>query len=180
MLFRSLQGLRPLVCANLPYNITTPVLRTLVEARRFEAVTVMVQREVALRIAARPGTADYGAFSVYMQYHTEPEVLFDVPSACFIPAPKVMSAVVRCKVRSAPAVNPACGEEFFFRTVRGAFALRRKTLSNSLSSAFGELGKAAVGEAIAACGLPGSVRGEALGIEELAALADGLYQALRA
>ena len=177
---QKLQGLRPLVCANLPYNITTPVLRTLVEARRFEAVTVMVQREVALRIAARPGTADYGAFSVYMQYHTEPEVLFDVPSACFIPAPKVMSAVVRCKVRSAPAVNPACGEEFFFRTVRGAFALRRKTLSNSLSSAFGELGKAAVGEAIAACGLPGSVRGEALGIEELAALADGLYQALRA
>ena len=134
---QKLQGLRPLVCANLPYNITTPVLRTLVEARRFEAVTVMVQREVALRIAARPGTADYGAFSVYMQYHTEPEVLFDVPSACFIPAPKVMSAVVRCKVRSAPAVNPACGEEFFFRTVRGAFALRRKTLANSLSSAFG-------------------------------------------
>ena len=177
---QKLQGLRPLVCANLPYNITTPVLRTLVEARRFEAITVMVQREVALRIAARPGTADYGAFSVYMQYHTEPEVLFDVPSACFIPAPKVTSAVVRCKARSAPAVNPACGEEFFFRTVRGAFALRRKTLSNSLASAFGELGKAAIGEAIAACGLPGSIRGEALGMEELAALADGLYQALRA
>ena len=165
---------------SLPYNITTPVLRTLVEARRFEAVTVMVQREVALRIAARPGTADYGAFSVYMQYYTQPEVLFDVPSACFIPAPKVTSAVVRCKARSAPAVNPACGEEFFFRTVRGAFALRRKTLSNSLASAFGELDKAAVGEVIAACGLPGSIRGEALGMEELAALADGLYQALRA
>ncbi|MDE7011215.1 MAG: 16S rRNA (adenine(1518)-N(6)/adenine(1519)-N(6))-dimethyltransferase RsmA [Oscillospiraceae bacterium] len=174
------QGLRPLVCANLPYNITTPVLRALVEARRFEAVTVMVQREVALRIAARPGTADYGAFSVYMQYHTQPEVLFDVPSACFIPAPKVTSAVVRCKARSAPAVNPDCGEEFFFRTVRGAFALRRKTLSNSLASAFGELDKAAVGEVIAACGLPGSIRGEALGMEELAALADGLYQALQA
>ena len=177
---QKLQGLRPLVCANLPYNITTPVLRALVEARRFEAVTVMVQREVALRIAARPGTAGYGAFSVYMQYHTQPEVLFDVPSACFIPAPKVTSAVVRCKARSAPAVNPACGEEFFFRTVRGAFALRRKTLSNSLASAFGELDKAAVGEVIAACGLPGSIRGEALGMEELAALADGLYQALRA
>ena len=177
---QKLQGLRPLVCANLPYNITTPVLRALVEARRFEAVTVMVQREVALRIAARPGTADYGAFSVYMQYHTQPEVLFDVPSACFIPAPKVTSAVVRCKARSVPAVNPACGEDFFFRTVRGAFALRRKTLSNSLASAFGELDKAAVGEVIAACGLPGSIRGEALGMEELAALADGLYQALRA
>ena len=173
---QKLHGLRPLVCANLPYNITTPVLRVLIETRRFEAITVMVQREVALRLAARPGTADYGAFSVYMQYHTEPEVLFDVPPSCFIPAPKVTSAVVRCRVRSAPAVSPACGEEFFFRTVRGAFALRRKTLANSLASAFGELDKAAIGEVIAACGLPASVRGEALGMEELAALADKLYQ----
>ncbi len=173
---QKLHGLRPLVCANLPYNITTPVLRVLIEARRFEAITVMVQREVALRLAARPGTADYGAFSVYMQYHTEPEVLFDVPPSCFIPAPKVTSAVVRCRVRSAPAVSPACGEEFFFRTVRGAFALRRKTLANSLASAFGELDKSAIGEVIAACGLPASVRGEALGMEELAALADKLYQ----
>ncbi|MCI8419694.1 MAG: ribosomal RNA small subunit methyltransferase A [Oscillospiraceae bacterium] len=173
---QKLHGLRPLVCANLPYNITTPVLRVLIETRRFEAITVMVQREVALRLAARPGTADYGAFSVYMQYHTEPEVLFDVPPSCFIPAPKVTSAVVRCRVRSAPAVSPACGEEFFFRTVRGAFALRRKTLANSLTSAFGELDKSAIGEVIAACGLPASVRGEALGMEELAALADKLYQ----
>ena len=173
---QKLHGLRPLVCANLPYNITTPVLRVLIEARRFEAITVMVQREVALRLAARPGTADYGAFSVYMQYHTEPEVLFDVPPSCFIPAPKVTSAVVRCRVRSAPAVSPACGEEFFFRTVRVAFALRRKTLANSLASAFGELDKSAIGEVIAACGLPASVRGEALGMEELAALADKLYQ----
>lgn len=173
---QKLHGLRPLVCANLPYNITTPVLRVLIETRRFEAITVMVQREVALRLAARPGTADYGAFSVYMQYHTEPEVLFDVPPSCFIPAPKVTSAVVRCRVRSAPAVSPACGEEFFFRTVRGAFALRRKTLANSLASAFGELDKSAIGEVIAACGLPASVRGEALGMEELAALADKLYQ----
>ena len=173
---QKLHGLRPLVCANLPYNITTPVLRVLIETRRFEAITVMVQREVALRLAARPGTADYGAFSVYMQYHTEPEVLFDVPPSCFIPAPKVTSAVVRCRVRSAPAVSPTCGEEFFFRTVRGAFALRRKTLANSLASAFGELDKSAIGEVIAACGLPASVRGEALGMEELAALADKLYQ----
>ena len=149
------QGLTPLVCANLPYNAATPILGALVEAKRFEAITVMVQREAALRLAAKPGTGDYGALSVYMQYHTQPEILFDVPPECFLPAPKVTSSVIRCQVRREPAVRPACGEEFFFRTVRGAFALRRKTLSNSLSSAFGELGKAAVGEAIAACGLPG-------------------------
>ena len=110
------EGLTPLVCANLPYNITTPVLTVLVESHRFESITVMIQREVALRIAAKPGTGDYGAFSLFMQYYTEPEVLFDVPPECFLPAPKVTSAVLHCRVRKTPAVSPACGEEFFFRT----------------------------------------------------------------
>jgi len=117
------QGLTPLVCANLPYNAATPILGALVEAKRFEAITVMVQREAALRLAAKPGTGDYGALSVYMQYHTQPEILFDVPPECFLPAPKVTSSVIRCQVRREPAVRPACGEEFFFRTVKGAFAL---------------------------------------------------------
>jgi len=175
---QSFPGLTPLVCANLPYNITTPVLRALVEARRFESITVMVQKEVALRLAARPGTGDYGAFSVYMQYHTEPEVLFDVPSSCFLPAPRVTSAVARCRVRKAPPVSPACGEAFFFQTVRAAFALRRKTLANSLLSAFSQLGKERIAAMIAGCGLPHAVRGEALGMEELSALADRLYAAL--
>ena len=80
------QGLTPLVCANLPYNAATPILGALVEAKRFEAITVMVQREAALRLAAKPGTGDYGALSVYMQYHTQPEILFDVPPECFLPA----------------------------------------------------------------------------------------------
>ena len=169
------QGLTPLVCANLPYNITTPALRALVESGRFEAITVMVQREVAQRLAARPGTGDYGAFSVYMQYHTRPEVLFDVPPDCFLPAPRVTSAVVRCRVRPAPAVSPACGEDFFFQVVRAAFAQRRKTLGNSLTSVFGaRLGKDQIAGAIARCGFPPAVRGEALGLEELAALADEL------
>ena len=109
------QGLTPLVCANLPYNAATPILGALVEAKRFEAITVMVQREAALRLAAKPGTGDYGALSVYMQYHTQPEILFDVPPECFLPAPKVTSSVIRCQVRREPAVHPACGEEFFFR-----------------------------------------------------------------
>lgn len=171
-----LAGLRPLVCANLPYNITTPVLTALVEARRFEVITVMIQREVALRIAARPGTGDYGAFSLFMQYHTQPEVLFNVPPSCFLPAPKVTSAVLRCRVRSAPAVSPACGEAFFFRVVRAGFAQRRKTLLNSLSSVFGgQMGKDGLAQAIADCGLDGDVRGERLGLEEFAALADAIF-----
>lgn len=169
------QGLTPLVCANLPYNITSPVLTAFVEARRFEAITVMIQREVALRVTARPGTKDYGVLSVYMQYYTEPEILFDVPPECFLPAPKVTSAVIRCRTREKPTVNPACGEAFFFRTVKAAFALRRKTLCNSLASVF-PLEKEELTEVIAACGLPPTVRGEALGLEEFARLADGLAE----
>ena len=172
-------GLTPLVCANLPYNITTPVLTALVEARRFAAITVMIQREVALRIAAAPGTGDYGAFSLYMQYHTEPEVLFDVPPSCFYPAPKVTSAVLHCTVRTAPPVSPACGEEFLFRVIRAGFAQRRKTLVNSLSSVFGsQLGKEAITSAITACNLDSTIRGERLGLPEFAALADQLYALL--
>ena len=172
-------GLTPLVCANLPYNITTPVLTALVEAKRFEAITVMIQKEVALRIAAKPGTGDYGAFSLFMQYHTEPEVLFDVPPECFLPAPKVTSAVLRCRVRKVPPVSPDCGEDFFFRAVRAAFAQRRKTLLNSLSSVFGgQLSKDTIAAIIAECGFEPTVRGERLGLEEFAKLADGLYKAM--
>ncbi len=174
---QSFPGLTPMVCANLPYNISTHLLTVLLEARRFACLTVMVQKEVAQRISARPGTADYGAFSVYMQYHTEPAVLFDVSPSCFLPAPKVTSAVVRCRVRGTPPVTPACGEEYLFRVVRAAFALRRKTLVNSLMTAFGGLGKEAVAGAVADCGLPPTVRGEALGLEEFARLADALKKA---
>ena len=169
------QGLTPLVCANLPYNITTPVLRVLASCGRFEAMTVMIQREVALRLAARPGTGDYGAFTVFMQYYSQPEILFDVPPDCFLPAPKVTSAVVRCRMRQTPAVSPACGQDFFFRTVRAAFAQRRKTLANSLASVFG-LGRERTAGAISACGLSPTVRGEVLGLEELANLADRLWE----
>lgn len=169
------QGLTPMVCANLPYNITDPVLHALVEAGRFQSITVMIQKEVAQRLAAGPGSKAYGALSVYMQYHTQVALLFDVPPSCFLPAPKVTSAVIRCEKRTAPPVTLACGEDFFFRTVRASFALRRKTLCNSLASVF-PLGKDAIAGVIAACGLPASVRGEALGMEELAALADGLWR----
>ena len=176
---RYFSGLTPLVCANLPYNITTPALRVLVEADRFETITVMVQKEVAQRITAPAGAGDYGAFFVYMQYHTEPELLFDVPPDCFLPRPKVTSAVVRCRTRTAPPVAPVCGKDFFFQTVRAAFALRRKTLRNSLSSVFGgQLDREQIAGVIEDCGFPPSVRGETLGMKEFAALADRLYGAI--
>ena len=161
------QGLTPIACANLPYNITTPAITALIQADCFSAITVMIQREVAKRICAAPGTADYGAFSVYCQYHTSPEYLFEVPPDCFIPAPKVTSAVVRMVPRPAPPEvdDPA----HFFRVVKAAFALRRKTLLNSLSAGLGGQ-REEIAQAIAACGLPPDVRGERLSIPQFAQL----------
>ena len=170
-------GLTPVVCANLPYNITTPALTKLIEAKCFERLTVLIQREVAQRICARPGTAAYGAFSVFMQYHTAPELCFEVAPESFIPRPKVTSAVLRAEVRKTPPVQVA-DEAFFFRVVYAAFALRRKTLVNCLTTAFGALGKEKLTELVVSCGLDANVRGERLGIEEFARLATALQQAL--
>lgn len=169
-------GLRPIVCANLPYNITTPALTAVLEAKCFERLSVLIQREVAQRICARPGTAAYGAFSVFMQYHTEPELCFEVPPEKFLPAPKVTSAVLCAAVRAAPPVEVA-DEAFFFRVVYAAFALRRKTLVNSLMTSFGALGKARLAGIVASCGLPEDVRGERLGLKEFARLAAALREA---
>ena len=160
-------------CANLPYNITTPAVTALIEAKCFFAITVMIQKEVAQRICARPGSKEYGAFSVYCQYYTDPELLFEVPPDCFIPAPKVTSAVVRMVPRPAP--EEVDDPDHFFRVVKGAFALRRKTLLNSLSSVFGgQLSKEQLAQAIAACGLPADVRGERLSIPQFAQLSRAL------
>ena len=165
------QGLRPMACANLPYYITTPILSALLEAECFDSVTVMVQKEVALRIAAKPGTADYGAFSIFCQYYAEPELLFDVPPHCFMPQPKVTSAVIALRVRKELPWN-IDDQDIFFRTVRASFAMRRKTLQNGLASGFPELGKVGAGEVIEAAGLPASVRGETLDIHQFAAIAN--------
>ena len=164
-------GLRPVACANLPYYITSPILTALLEARCFDAVTVMVQKEVAQRIAAKPGTADYSAFTVFCQYYAEPQILFDVPAGCFMPQPKVTSAVITLKVRKELPWDIA-DEKIFFRTVRASFAMRRKTLQNGLASGFPELGKTGAGEVIAACGLPATVRGETLSIRQFAMIAN--------
>ena len=165
-----LGGLRPMACANLPYYITSPILTALLEAECFEAVTVMVQKEVAQRIAAGPGTADYGAFSVFCQYYAQPELLFDVPPHCFLPQPKVTSAVITLRVRQQrPWDIP--DKDLFFRVVRSSFAMRRKKLSNGLASGFPELGKSGAEDVLRACGLPDNVRGETLGIPEFARIA---------
>ncbi len=170
-------GLRPLACANLPYYITSPVLTKLLESRCFDAITVMVQKEVAQRICARAGAPDYSAFSILCQYHAEPELLFDVPASCFVPQPKVTSAVVRLVRRTAP---PAAidSEALFFRTVRASFAMRRKTLLNGLAAGFPQLPKARLAELLAEAGLAPNVRGETLDIRAFAALSNRIGAAL--
>ena len=156
-------------CANLPYNITTPAITALIDAKCFFAITVMIQKEVALRVCAQPGSKDYGAFSVYCQYYTDPELLFEVPPDCFIPAPKVTSAVVRMVPRPAPA--EVDDPDHFFRVVKAAFAQRRKTLLNSLAASLGEQQtKEELAQAIAHCGLPPDIRGERLSILQFAQL----------
>ena len=171
------QGLRPMACANLPYYITSPVLSALLESKCFESITVMVQKEVAQRICAQPGSKDYSAFSLFCQYYAQPEILFDVPPSCFIPQPKVTSAVITLPCRKAPPC-PIADEKLFFRTVRASFAQRRKTLVNGLSSGFGTLSKAQIIACLTAAGLPENVRGETLGIPEFARVAEGIGRVL--
>ena len=165
------QGLHPMACANLPYYITSPILSALLEAQCFDAVTVMVQKEVAQRIAAKPGTADYSAFTVFCQFYAEPELLFDVPAHCFIPQPKVTSAVITLRTRKEIPWE-ILDRDIFFRTVKASFAMRRKKLQNGLAAGFPELGKAGAGEVIGACGLDANVRGETLDIPGFAAIAN--------
>ena len=167
--------LRPMACANLPYYITSPILTALLEAECFDSVTVMVQKEVAQRIAAKPGSADYSAFTVFCQYYAEPELLFDVPAHCFLPQPKVTSAVIQLRVRKARNWD-ILDQDTFFRVVRASFAMRRKKLSNGLASGFPELGKTGAAEVIEAAGFDVNVRGETLSIPEFAKIANEIVR----
>ena len=171
-------GLRPMACANLPYYITSPILTALLEAECFDSVTVMVQKEVAQRIAAQPGSEDYSAFTIFCQYYAEPEILFDVPARCFMPQPKVTSAVVTLRVRNERPWR-VDDQKIFFRIVRASFAMRRKKLTNGLASGFPELGKIGAAEVIAACGFSENVRGETLSIPEFAALSNEITRRLQ-
>ena len=160
-----LPGLSWSVCANLPYSITTPVLTKLYQARCFESIMVMVQQEVARRMCAGAGEKDYGAFSLLTQWYAQPETVFSVGPECFVPRPKVRSAVVRLSMRRTPPAD--VDERAFFRTVRAAFDQRRKTLPNALE---GLCGKERAAEAIRACGFAETVRGERLSLSDFAAL----------
>lgn len=165
-------GLRPVVCANLPYNVTSPVLTKLITSDLFDSITVMIQREVAQRICAKENTADYGAFTLLCQWYCETEKLFDVPPSCFIPQPKVTSSVISLKKRKSPPAD-VTDEAQMFKIIRAAFNQRRKTLVNALSSAM-NLEKELLQNVIVSCGLDERVRGEALDIVKFAKISDNI------
>lgn len=163
-------------CANLPYYITTPAISALLDSGAFARITVMVQREVARRICAAAGTADYSAFSIYVQYHAQAEILFDVPADCFVPQPKVDSAVLRLTPLESPSVQPR-DEALFFSLVRAAFNMRRKTLVNALSPVLGgKMDKAEITALVESVGLDARVRGERLTLADFARLADAVTE----
>ena len=174
-----LHGLRPVVCANLPYNVTTPLITAFLEAGCFDTVTVMIQREVAKRICAKPNTSDYGAFTVLVNWYADAETLFDVPPSCFIPQPKVTSSVIMLRLREKPPVEVK-DKDIFFRVVRAAFGMRRKTLLNALSAYFAELNKEELESVIVSCGFDPRIRGEVLNVGEFAQISDEISNKLSA
>ena len=159
------------VVANLPYYITTPIIMGLFEGDvPIESITVMVQKEVADRMQVGPGTKEYGALSLAVQYYAEPYIVANVPPNCFMQRPKVGSAVIRLTRHAEPPVEVA-DTKLMFRIIRASFNQRRKTLANGLNNS-PELsfGKEEIQRAIKACGFPEGIRGEALTLEEFAAL----------
>ena len=167
---------RVCVCANLPYYITTPIIMYLLESGiHFESITVMVQNEVATRLCARAGSADYGAITAVLKYYGEVEKLFGVPAGCFMPMPKVNSAVVQIRPYKTPVYTPK-DEKMFFSVIKAAFGQRRKTLVNALSHAFGHISKTEISDIIVSCGFDVNIRGEKLDCEDFCKLADALYE----
>ena len=169
-------GMRAVVCANLPYNVTSPVLTALIRSDCFETITVMIQREVARRICAAPNTPDYGAFSLFVQWYTRPELLFDVPPHCFHPQPKVTSSVIRL-TRRREKPFAVSDEQLLFKIIRAAFNQRRKTLANALASGLG-CERALIEQALENCGFDIRIRGEALDLGSFVALTDELAKRL--
>lgn len=164
------EGKKVKLVANLPYYITTPIILELIKHRDcFSSLTVMVQKEVAERMAAKEGSKDFGSLSVHVQYYTNAEIQFIVPAHDFVPAPKVSSAVIRLDILDEPSVTPS-DEKNFFRVVRGAFALRRKTLVNSLASAGFAKGQTLA--ALSELGIEPNIRGERLSLQQFSRLSD--------
>lgn len=158
------------VVANLPYYITTPIIMSLLESKLpIERLVVMVQKEVALRMVAKPGTKDYGALSVAVQYYTEPDIVLDVPPKSFLPAPAVTSSVIRCVLRDKPPVD-VIDEKLFFRVVKAGFAQRRKTFSNTMKTT--GLSRDRIEELLAKANIDGQRRGETFTLQEFADIAN--------
>lgn len=158
------------VVANLPYYITTPIIMSLLESKLpIERLVVMVQKEVALRMVAQPGTKDYGALSVAVQYYTEPDIVLDVPPKSFLPAPAVTSSVIRCVLRDKPPVD-VIDEKLFFRVVKAGFAQRRKTFANTMKTT--GLSKDRIEELLAKANIDGQRRGETFTLQEFADVAN--------
>lgn len=158
------------VVANLPYYITTPIIMSLLESKLpIERLVVMVQKEVALRMVAKPGTKDYGALSVAVQYYTEPDIVLDVPPKSFLPAPAVTSSVIRCVLRDKPPVD-VIDENLFFLVVKAGFAQRRKTFANTMKTT--GLSKDRIEELLAKANIDGQRRGETFTLQEFADVAN--------
>lgn len=158
------------VVANLPYYITTPIIMSLLESKLpIERLVVMVQKEVALRMVAKPGTKDYGALSVAVQYYTDPDIVLDVPPKSFLPAPAVTSSVIRCVLRDKPPVD-VIDEKLFFRVVKAGFAQRRKTFSNTMKTT--GLSKDRIEELLVKANIDGQRRGETFTLQEFADVAN--------
>ncbi|MBQ3136825.1 MAG: 16S rRNA (adenine(1518)-N(6)/adenine(1519)-N(6))-dimethyltransferase RsmA [Clostridia bacterium] len=167
------EGMKVVVCANLPYYITSPVITLLLESKLpMEAVTVMIQKEAADRLCTPVGSRDSGAITVCTNYYAVPETLFHVSRGSFMPAPNVDSTVIRLDIRKEPAVTVS-DEKKFFKMVKAAFAQRRKTAVNSIASGM-SLPKDKVAEAIASAGLDVNVRAEKLSMQDLANICEKL------
>lgn len=170
---KELGGMKTVLCANLPYYITSPVIMHLLESHlAVDSITVMVQKETAQRICAAPGSHDAGAISCAVSFYAEPKVLFDVPSTSFMPQPKVNSSVILLKIRKGPPVTVK-DQKLMFKTIRAAFGKRRKTILNAVSSGLG-ITKEEVSGALAVAEIPASIRGERLTLADFARLADAL------
>ena len=167
-------GMPVCVCANLPYYITTPILMYLLESDvHFDSITVMIQNEVAARLVAKPGSSDYGAITAVLGYYGKVNKLFKVPAGCFMPAPKVDSAVVRIDLFDEPVYKPK-NERLFRNLIKAAFEMRRKTLVNAVSAKLPSYTKEDISKALSLIGQNENVRGERLSTEDFVKLSDAL------
>ena len=170
------EGMEVCVCANLPYYITTPILMRLLESGvDFSSITIMIQAEVASRLTAKAGSDDYGAITAVLAYYGVAEKLFSVPAHCFMPAPKVNSAVIKINLYKEKKYNPK-NEKLFFSVIKAAFEQRRKTLTNAIHSKYPDYSKEEIQNLLVSLGYTPTVRGETLSTEEFIRLSDALYE----